>query len=131
MGASGGEEKEISGISDQEAGIEERNSKSEIRKAKREARPNDCAGIPPPRRSARGAQIALRDAPESGAEEKSGSLRSLLRRAGGMTVGEPGGGGTKKCPPFAWGARGVGEVASRVVEAAGYLVWMKWPRRFC
>ena len=27
--------------------------------------------------------------------------------------------------------RRLGEVASRVVEVASYLVWMKWPRRFC
>src|SRR5208337_2652075 len=36
----------------------------------------------------------------------------------------------KKAQPSRGGRR-LGEVAGRVVEAASYLVWMKWPRRFC
>ena len=45
MGASGSAEKEISAV--RKRGVEERNSKSEIRKVKREPRCRDSAGIPP------------------------------------------------------------------------------------
>ncbi len=76
-GEKGNVEEWRSATGDQEAGIGERESKSEIRKTKREARRGDCAAIPPSRRSARDAQIALR-----GPTRQNAARRAKMRRGG-------------------------------------------------